>query len=392
MKKTVCAVLAFVFIFTLFACDNNSGGAETSGGTETEAPADDTKTCKYGKIWKDYIIISDGNDGTLIKYNIHNGEMTFLCPDPFCDHRNGGCQFGGVGVLSDDYDFIENTVYYANSETGTGHNSLYSFDIDTSATKLLYESEGVIRDVRAYERRLFIREITGDRYNSDVRCFWYDTETGKTEEYKGTNTQSSIKLNWIMNDRMMWYSIFTHEYFFTDLKGNELKNYDMNYRYGNHYSYERVETEDGSYKTTLYVTLEGETEKKTLIENVGAFTYAEDKIIYTITVPADERRVAYVDDLGIEFKDRYNGDVYIMNPDGTDNRLLLHCDEAISDMASGSNGLISGDYIGMYADRFLDGTGDIWVLIIVNIKTGEFIVTENLQERYAKQRAQAGIE
>jgi hypothetical protein len=382
MKKIISVFLAAITVFALFSCNNTTGT-----DTETDATADGLKTCNYGKTWKDYIVISDGNDGTLIKYNVHNGEMSFLCPDPFCRHEED-CQFGGVGVLSKDYDFIENTVYYANDENGTGQNSLYSFDIDTSATKLLYESEGVIRDVRAYGRRLFIREVTGDKHSAKTRCFWYETATGKTEEYNGENTETSIKLNWIMNDRMMWYSIFTKEYFFTDLSGSIVKDYDMDYKYGNHYSRERVENEDGSAKYILYVTLEGETEKKALIDNVGQCTFAENKIIYTKPVPKDERRVAYVDELGKEFKDPYNGDIYIMNPDGSDDHLLFHCDEKIIEMADASNGLISGDYIGIYADHLLEGTGNIFVLMIVNIKTGEYIVTENLQERYARQWAE----
>ena len=77
-----------------------------------------------------------------------------------------------------------------------------------------------------------------------------------------------------------------------------------------------------------------------------------------------------------------------MNPDGSDDHLLFHCDEYISELPDGSNGLISGDYVGMYSLRLLEGMGNIFVLIIVNIKTGEFIVTENLQERYAKQWAE----
>ena len=138
MKRIICVILALIFVLALFACDKSGGGGETTDETAPEVPADEPKTCNYGKIWKDYVVLSDGNDGTLIKYNIHNGEMSYLCPDPFCDHQNDNCQFGGVGVLADDYDFIENIVYYANDEKGTGQTCLYSFDIDTSATKLLY--------------------------------------------------------------------------------------------------------------------------------------------------------------------------------------------------------------------------------------------------------------
>ena len=386
MKKITAFLLSAVLLLSCCSCA--SDGADT----ETNATADGLKTCKYGKIWKDYIVIADGNDGTLIKYNIHNGEMTYLCPDPFCDHHNNNCQFGGIGVLADDYDFIENTVYYANNEKSTGQNCLYSFDIDTSVTKLLYESEGVIFDVHAYERRLFIREITGDRYNKESRCFWYDTLTGKTEEYKGKNTQSGIKFNRIENDRMIWYSIFNNDLYFTDLEGNEYQDYDFGSYYGNHYDIEYPEYGDNETKSGLYVTLSGETERKLLKEGVGQVTFAEDKILYTKITPKDERRVAYVDELGVEYYDPYNGDVYIMNPDGTDDHLLFHCDEWITELPDGSNGLISGDYVGMYSLRLLEGVGNIYVLIIVNIKTGEFIVTENLQERYAKQRAEAGIE
>lgn len=381
MKKTIIVI---TLIFLLGSCSNCRKPTITET-TEKRVTLEqqEFKICKYGKIWKDYIVISDGNDGTLIKYNVHNGEMSFLCPDPFCRHEED-CQFAGVGMLSHSFDFIENTVYYANDEQSTGSNSLYAFDIDTAETKLLYESEGIIRDVWSYDKKLFIKEITGDRFKAESRCFWYDTATGKMEEYKGKNIETSCKLNWIMNDRMMWYSILTQDYFFTDLAGNEVKEYDMDYKYGNHYSVEYVERGEGSISSILYVTLAGKTEKKVLAENVGQVTYAEDKIVYTKVVPEDERRVAIIDELGKEFKDPYNGDVYIMNPDGSDNHLLFHCDELIWEMGDAQNGLISRNYIGIFVNHLVEGKGNVAVLMIVNIKTGEFIVTENLQERYAR--------
>ena len=73
-----------------------------------------------------------------------------------------------------------------------------------------------------------------------------------------------------------------------------------------------------------------------------------------------------------------------MNPDGSDNRLLFHCDELIWEMGDAQNGLISRNYIGIFVNHLVEGKGNVAVLMIVNIKTGEFIVTENLQERYAR--------
>lgn len=117
-------------------------------------------------------------------------------------------------------------------------------------------------------------------------------------------------------------------------------------------------------------------ERKLIEDDISMYIYYENKIVYFKLVPPDEQKVVHVWEDGQIDKDFYGGNVYIMNPDGTDKHLLFHTDEFIIGMTSNRrHPLISGDYFGILAGYYTDDGFFTDRVIIANIKTGEFVVT-----------------
>lgn len=313
--------------------------------------------------------------GTIVKYNVHTGKESCLCPDPFCDHENKNCLF--FGVSSETFTSIGNIVYYVKPNPVTGKNTMYSFDTDTSETKTVFSSNEVLLSVFAYEYKILIR--AKNNYN-DIKSYhyWYDTKTGKTEDYDESSISNNEVFYGIRDDRVIWRILGTEEFYSTDLNGIDHKKYDFGYRYGNYYELELIEDEDGHLSYTVYVTYNGESEKTIFLKNVSSCFFFENKIIYFMEVPPEEQKVLFIDPTGREVKDSEGGNIYVINPDGTDNHLLLHADYLLSGLSSNKNHpLICGDYFGVliyYINN--DGCEENGILI-ANINTGEFVITHN---------------
>jgi hypothetical protein len=94
------------------------------------------------------------------------------------------------------------------------------------------------------------------------------------------------------------------------------------------------------------------------------------------TPTEEEQRIVYADKDGYVVRDDWGGNVYVMNPDGSDDHLLFHTDEFITGMtADDAHPHVCGDYIGIQTGKF---KGDQMMeddIIIVNLNTGEFVVT-----------------
>ncbi len=169
----------------------------------------------------------------------------------------------------------------------------------------------------------------------------------------------------------------THEYYDTNLKGLDYRKHDFGNYYGNHYRMVLETDEEGNQHYNMYVTLAGETEEKLILTDMDMPLFTENKIVYTKTVPKEERRVAYVEeDTGRKVYDRSNGDVYVMDPDGSNAHLLFHTDECIMEMQDSNSDmwLVSGDWFAITAETYKQYRGILGKLIIANVNTGEFVV------------------
>ena len=200
MKKILCALLALTFIFCAYSCTGadveTTTGAETSGISEQTSP----DIMKYGIILGDYFFSCDY--GGLLKYNVHNGTVSALCPDPFCHHDDESCQFDGV-YSSTGFASIGNTVYYIHRDYETGDSAVYSFDVDTAETKRIYSSGNPIAQIYSYEYRLLIKQHDSAGRNAKSFYIWYDTKTGKTSELYEDSFLKNYVIYSIINDRII---------------------------------------------------------------------------------------------------------------------------------------------------------------------------------------------
>ncbi len=367
-------LIVIVLLFVLSACSNITSTQTTVGeSTEAENISTRYKSYKYGTVEGDYIFARD-SQGRPVKYNVHDGKMSFVCPDPFCDHESGKCQF--YGIRSEMFTSIGNIVYYLKHDE-TGKSTLYSFDTKTAETKKVFDNaDSYMTSVYAYEYGLLIRVAENLSCGIKSYYFWYDTKTGASEKLNDSYVPLDFIIYMIRDDRIIWKLPGKQDYYSTDLHGDDYKEYDFGYRYGNYYKMEYEFAEDGRRLYSLYATFAGESERTCILKDIGPCFYYENKLVYFITEPRDEQRAAHVDENGYVTKDPTGGNVYVANPDGSDAHLLYHTDEFITGNTSDMNHpLVCGDYFGLPTARF---EGDEMFedrLIIANINTGEFVVT-----------------
>ena len=372
MKKVLIFAIILLFLLNTYSCgtvpDETDTTAEDSRNTEID---ESPKSINYGIIGGDYIFAANSRNKP-VKYNIHDGKMSYVCPDPFCKHKDKSCQF--YGVRSDQFASIGNIVYYIKLDEETGKSTLYSFDADTSETKAIYSEYGYFAEIYGYEYRLLIHYVNGTYTVEESYWFWYDTKTGKTEILCEKYIPEEYVLYEISDDRIVWRPLRSNDYYSTDLNGEDWKPHDFGYKYGNYY---KVETEDAFVKGySLYVTLNGETERKLILENFEACMFYENKIVYFKSVPYDEQEASHTFEDGSLLRNIKGGNVYVMNPDGTDNHLLFHTDEHLSCMTSDhAHPQICGDYFGIIITMF-DGDEQLDDrIIIANINTGEYVIS-----------------
>ncbi len=383
MKKLLSIIITFVFVFGAYSCGGVEIAVTDTAATTEATTAEQTavfKPYKFGITPGDYMF-SLNSRGAIVKYNVHNGQSSYLCPDPFCNHTKSTCQFIGLGSLN--YTSIGNTVYYVKQDAETGKSALYAFDADTSETNTVLTRDGMMTAVYAYEKRLLILWLEKYDFEAERYYFWYDIKTGETEklgdEVNVMKPYETRLLNSVRDDRIIW-SVRTQDgtsYLSTNLRGEDLKEHDFGYRYGNYYKTVIEPTDDGREAFSLYVTFAGETEPKRILQGAGPILFYENKIVYFGSVPEEEQKVVHKYKDGRVERDESGGNVYVMNPDGSDAHLLFHTDEYLYGMTDDQrHPLVCGDYIGIFTAKFKNDETVSDDLIIANINTGEFVITD----------------
>ena len=246
-------------------------------------------------------------------------------------------------------------------------------------TNKVYSPGVPLSQIYSYEYRLLIRQY--DSSDRGARCsyIWYDTKTGKTSALYKDEALDYYTVYSIINDRIIWKRYLEQEYYSTDLDGKDFIEYDFGYKYGNYYEMVEETYEDGTPYYDLYVTLKGETERKLLIQNTFYIAYCENKIIYTKMHPRAEWKVIRYFSKEYSIYDYTCGDVYVMDPDGSNDRLLIHTDEGIKKLTPGYqfHRMISGDLIGIELYWFdKDGGEYSGRIMTVDINTGEYVLSK----------------
>ena len=335
---------------------------------------------KTGTIPGDYIYraIHVANKGLLIKYHIPTGTATTVCQDPFCDHDAVTCPFAvGPSQIS----AIVNVLYYVVRSEDNEQMHLRSYDGDSMEIQELRVSNGVIGNLFAYNYYLYFFEKlpTGVEEEFKTTVYRLDTQSGALDVIDCGHPLAKIYS--VEDNMILWKE--GNGYLSTDLDGNDTDVYVFDYgrQWGGYrYRWEVHETGDIMiFDQTIYRQDPVTKEEIVVAEHIGPSYFYGDKILYFMY---DENpRVWAVMD-GLDYTDRFGGNVYVMNMDGSDNRLLCHVDDCVIGMTSTSrnNEYNCGDWVGIDVDNiYIQPTGvtppetfTSTDMLIVNVVTGEY--------------------
>ena len=335
---------------------------------------------KTGTIAGDYIYraMHVGNKGLLLKYHIPTGTATTVCQDPFCDHDAVTCPFAvGPSQIS----AIGNVLYYVVRSEDNEQMHLRSYDGDSMKIEEIRTSNGVIGNLFAYNYYLYFFEKlpTGVEEEFKTTVYRLDTQSGALDVIDCGHPLAKIYS--VEDNMILWKE--GNGYLSTDLDGDGAEVYVFNYgrQWGGYrYRWEVHETGDIMiFDQTIYRQDPVTKEEIVVAEHIGPSYFYGDKILYFMY---DENpRVWAVMD-GLDYTDRFGGDVYVMNLDGSDNRLLCHVDDCVIGMTSTSrnNEYNCGDWVGIDVDNIYQRPNgpdltDEFVstdMLIVNVVTGEY--------------------
>ncbi len=321
-----------------------------------------------GTVAGDYIYSM--NQLMLIKYHIPSGTATTVCQDPFCDH-NIRCPFN---VSPSGYAAMGNVLYYAKETDGQW--CLRSYDGDSMQVEEIRVSDGVINRLFTYNYYLYFSESeSSDGGLINTVIYRWDTQSDAFDVIDCGYPYARIYA--IEVGRIVWEQ--GDKYFSTDLSGEDEREYNQTYqREWVNYVYSWQVDSNAWYDMLWCKDLT--TGKKTLIgEDISFFYFYGDKVIYLKYLDTPRRVVTT--ETGKALIDQYGADVYVMNFDGSDNRLVCSIDEFVFAGTSSrrNNEYICGDWIGIssanyYSDEnTLGGTAFCTSdMLVVNVVTGEY--------------------
>ena len=365
MKKIICAVLAFIFVFALFAC-NNDGGVEDHTGEVYE---------DFGNVAGDYLFYSARTKirdfEPVLKYDVHSGKISTLCPDPFCTHMDDDCFFHSVAFMT----YIGNKVYFAKKDVKTGKHGIYEFDVDKESGEFIYYSDTLIYQITSYYYDLYFKAAKSINYKK------LNTKTKELSELKNADYGDTI--NSIRNGKIVWYKQTDSDvsYYITDLDGNMIEENVKGSVSTGLYKY-RSELHDKERRNIAfdkYLTKPGE-EEKLIFENVGPGGPYKDVYIGFDVYDSDKY-------------ERFFSGLWVSDADGSNKKVLFSDPDRkvnLSHWTTTNNNLVCGDYVGIIlgpenytpsAEEVYDENGvpqgdyeqyPECDMLIINIRTGEY--------------------
>ena len=321
-----------------------------------------------GTVPGDYIFYAE--NGVLLKYHIPTGTASTVCQDPFCSHERWGssCPFAISERLMTS---IGNMLYY-NFDTEAGQHHLRSYDADSMKVEEIYTSNGLLSRIFSYNYYLYFSEHLPTKVEGDITTTVYrlDTQSGALEIIDCGHPFAKMKL--IEVGRIVWEDDL--KYYSTDLDGGNWRVYEQNYcrEWGKYlvrwtlgkWTYDKMYCKD---LTTG--------EEVLLAEDVADFYVYGDKLLYVKFV---ENPKVWITVNGQDKKDLYGGDIYVVNLDGTDDKLLCHVEDFIyaGPSPDRNNEFICGDWVGFASENYYDNNGNSCLtftdMLIVNVITGEY--------------------
>ena len=331
--------------------------------TESELEYGEVET---GTVPGDYIYRCF--DGLMLKYHIPTGTATPVCQDPFCTHMNySSCPFASSTKIMAS---IGNMLYYIIYIEGQAF--LRSYDGDSMKVEELYTSNGRLSRIFSYNYYLYFSEHLSTKVEGDIKTTVYrlDTQSGALEIIDCGHPFARMEL--IEVGRIVWKDDL--DYYSTDLDGGDWRVYDQNYcrEWGKYklrwtlgkWTYDKIYCKDLSTGEEVLIA-----------EDVADFYVYGDKLLYVKFV---ENPQVWITVNGQDKKDLYGGDIYVVNLDGTEDKLLCHAENFIyaGPSADRNNEFVCGDWVGFSSENYYDEKGypslTFTDMLVVNVITGEY--------------------
>ena len=366
MKRKALLIVLAVLAILLCSCEQKS--PERPSYEKITASELEYGEIETGTVPGDYIFYAE--NGVLLKYHIPTGTASTVCQDPFCSHERWGssCPFAISERLMTS---IGNMLYY-NFDTEAGQHHLRSYDADSMKVEEIYTSNGRLSRIFSYNYYLYFSEHLSTKVEGDIKTTVYrlDTQSGALEVIDCGHPFARMEL--IEVGRIVWVDDL--KYYSTDLDGDDWRVYEQNYcrEWGKY----RLRWELGKWTYDKIYCKDLTTGEEVLIaEDVADFYIYGDKLLYVKFV---ENPKVWITVNGQDKKDLYGGDIYVVNLDGTDDKLLCHAENFIyaGPSPDRNNEFICGDWVGFASENYYDNNGNSCLtftdMLIVNVITGEY--------------------
>lgn len=368
MKLLTAALILLAIL--LCSCQNRPAGPEVPSYEKITSSEMENSVIETGTVAGDYIynVTSFDSYTLLLKYHIPTGTASTVCQDPFCTHNTMTCPFA---VASLSMASVGNVLYFTRRIDDQTY--IYSYNGDDMQLEEIYVSNGVVSLPFTYNYYLYFTEKLPTHVENayETTIYRLDTQSGRFDTIDCGHPYATIYE--IKDNKIIWKE--GNNYFTTDLDGDCEDIYELNHcrQWGNYrYSWEFA---DGNYKKMTRKDLTTKEEILIFEEDVYSFFFYGDKILYF--KPVEDPEVWYSDAWG-DCYDELGGNVYVMNLDGSDKRLLCHVEDCVIMSTSfyRNNEMCCGDWIGINTFVYYESlNGPVLTgtdLLLVNIVTGEY--------------------
>ncbi len=392
--KTITAFLTLILTLTLItSCRNDldytvvTKDSLDNGGTDTAAlfvngsafsyVDDDDSTDSVISVpavtCNSHMAIHDGQiyyagKTSLCRYDIKTGNITYVCPDPLCDHKTAECPFYGIdgsyGVYFSDSDILYKQSYSIIDKNGEASDVSRVVKYDTENDELT-----VLREINS---DLIVSGMVVDGSS----CFYidtvYDEETNEyTFAFCRQNTDT-LTTEIIESDEWKYSPMMScgGKLYISDMMNSDLICRDVTtgeeYTVASNVGY-KYKCDDGFIYSTenggeVRVCDENGENNKSLGVNGVSYLYVTEKYIYyTLDMP---KEIVFGDD---GYRDGYREEtgtvnispIYRMDHDGTDVRkVFVPYREGDGSFYTLGSFIVSGRYIYSSFNRYTSAEND----------------------------------
>ena len=330
------------------------------------------------------VTFDNGSRGeTLARFNVENGRITPLCPDPLCDHDTE-CPFFGVVNYTVDGDIIWFQRYMIDENT----DYICQYDISNGKLRTLakYEDDGYSYAFKfGYLWKYFSHNDPTDN-DLSVRISLSEENFDDPEKIDpskipfaqvGDIYYYAVRgaYNSPATEVRAMYADLTDDWRVAD------DVFSMNFTYYNGYVY-YIEKE-ALLRVSVDEAFTGvpANTKEPVKDNVGAFFFSNDMLYYLQNEGADAEVIGWDEFLEEEVKNTYGGKIWRANPDGSKAKVFTETDGYVISKSILSNAQVGSRLVvryGCWKEKQRDGeTLKAWRtaeggLLVVNLDDGTY--------------------